>query len=110
MISNKLRRAVPAAVALTGLLVACRGASFDEVSEGARRPVTEHGPTVERGPGGPSHGHATAEAPPGQAPRAVFAETSHDWGSVEQGARASHVFKVRNAGEGVLHVKRVRGS
>jgi len=44
------------------------------------------------------------------APRIVVAEKHHDFGTVEQGEEVQHVFKVRNEGKGVLHIKRVRGS
>ncbi len=42
--------------------------------------------------------------------KAVFAEQTHDFGEVEQGKMVSHIFKVRNEGQEVLHIKRVRGT
>lgn len=42
--------------------------------------------------------------------KAIFPEPVHDFGEVEQGKAVSHLFKVKNGGEDVLHIKNVRGS
>jgi hypothetical protein len=42
--------------------------------------------------------------------KAVFAETDHDFGAVEQGEEVTHVFRLRNESDEPLHIKRVRGS
>jgi hypothetical protein len=44
---------------------------------------------------------------PGGAPVAQFLETSHDLGKVGEGEVYSHEFTVRNAGTGVLEIKKV---
>ena len=55
-------------------------------------------------------GEPSPSAPPAHSGKAVFPESEFDFGEVEQGEKVSHVFKVRNEGQEVLHIKRVRGS
>lgn len=43
----------------------------------------------------------------GGAPMAQFLETSHDLGRVSEGQEYSHEFQVKNAGAGVLEIKKV---
>lgn len=51
-----------------------------------------------------------AGAPAHAAPRLAVAEPVHDFGSVEQGTAVTHVFRLQNAGDAVLHVSSVKGS
>ena len=44
------------------------------------------------------------------APRAVVDSAVHDFGTVEQGARVDHVFRIRNRGSGELRVDHVKGT
>jgi hypothetical protein len=55
-------------------------------------------------------GRRTERTPFKGSGKAVFPEAEHDFGEVDEGASVSHVFKVRNESEEVLHIKRVRGS
>jgi hypothetical protein len=43
-------------------------------------------------------------------PRLVVEETVFDFGSVDQGARVEHTFRLPNRGDGVLHVDHVKSS
>jgi hypothetical protein len=43
-------------------------------------------------------------------PRAVVDAPVHDFGAVEQGTAVEHVFRVRNAGTGVMRVDHVKGT
>lgn len=58
----------------------------------------------------PDRSDASPAQPAGPPGKAVFPESEVDLGEVLQGDRVSHVFKVRNEGQGVLHIKNVRGS
>lgn len=90
---------VPAALCLAFVLLACQ----NRPSSGDRSSAPEAGApskTVESESG-------AAEASGG---KAVFPEMDFDFGEVEQGESVTHNFKVRNEGEEVLHIKKVRGS
>jgi hypothetical protein len=73
---------------------------------------------AERPDATPGDGEATraatdaGDAAPGPryAGKAVFAEREYDFGDVYGGATLEHVFKVRNAGQEVLHIEKVSGS
>ncbi len=49
-------------------------------------------------------------APSGPAPKLVFAEMSHDFGTVVAGQTVEHVFAFRNEGKGELRLEKPRGS
>lgn len=42
-------------------------------------------------------------------PRMVFKETAFDFGEVEEGEIATHIFKFRNIGTDTLYIKKVSG-
>lgn len=45
-----------------------------------------------------------------QGPRIQIPEERHDFGAVRQGERPSHVFQIRNAGDGLLEIQKVQTS
>jgi hypothetical protein len=46
----------------------------------------------------------------GAAPRISVAEPVHDFGAVQAGTVLEHVFEIRNAGQGVLEIRKVEPS
>ena len=46
--------------------------------------------------------NATADTVNGGTPKIFFPDTSHDFGSVNQGSKVSHTFVVRNTGDAPL--------
>jgi len=98
-VNRTLLRGGVTAAAIVAALAACQRASFSDLSDGSR--------SGREGVRGQERGDSGV---PGKAPRVVFAETEHEFGEVDQGTKVSHVFKLRNQGAGVLHIKNVRGS
>ena len=100
-------------VALLMGLVACepqpstaRAQEANDDSARAQRPETDEQPREEARPSEKNRNSASSIS----SGKAVFPEMEHDFGDVEQGETVTHLFKVRNEGEEVLHIKRVRGS
>lgn len=46
----------------------------------------------------------------GNSPKAVFTNTSHDFGNVPQGPDITHSFKFRNSGSGSLKIEKITSS
>jgi hypothetical protein len=60
--------------------------------------------------GGDAAKDAAAKPAPSGTPKIVAVEESFDFGKVKQGDEATHVFKIRNAGDGELKIEKARGS
>ena len=45
-----------------------------------------------------------------KAPKLEAVQTTHNFGSVKQGEKIEHIFKIKNAGDAELKIERARGS
>jgi hypothetical protein len=89
---------MPTALVLALFMVAC----------GQRSATSDRGSTAEAGTPSKAGGGDGSEETAGG--KAVFPVMEHNFGEVEQGESVTYNFKVRNDGEEVLHIKKVRGS
>jgi len=100
--------AIVLALGLVGCQTGNASGGSSENRESGTEPADSGTKIAQRDDGHNEEGDQPARAPGGG--KAVFPEMEYDWGEVEQGEVVTHLFKVRNEGQEVLHIKNVRGS
>ena len=98
-------------VALIGALVSCGDATMDRKVENLERRVAQ---LENNGRPAPAQNtpiaNAQPETPSGPLGSFQFAETNHDFGNIQEGTKAVHVFTFTNDGEAPLIISKAEGS
>ncbi len=109
---KRLRMSISLAlVMIMGLIMtSCQSETKDGAKEEAKAAMEETGAaavaTAENTVATPS----AAEVPAGPTTSLEFAETKHDYGSIEQGEKVAHIFKFTNTGNEPLVLSNVKPS
>jgi cytoskeletal protein RodZ len=105
------------AVGLLGIcLVACNSGQKDATPQAKEEKASDkQAAEKEVAPEQPAEEKATTAGQPdakpvpsGPQPKIQFAETVHDWGTVYQEEKVTHIFKFRNTGKGELKIGNVK--
>ncbi len=96
------------ALLAVGLMVSCQNANKD-IRDAARENVT-NAPVQPATPNSTVQNAAEPAAPTGPTTTVSFAETTFDFGTIDEGEKVSHVYKFTNTGNEPLILSNAKGS